>query len=483
MKILVGSFNAESNMFTPENEKLDDFILFYGNEMLDYMHSKDLFETAGIDIIPTIYANGSARGYIEKKAFDHICDTIMEGVKKHKKELDGIFLFLHGASHVIDLYGDSGEHHILEKIREEVGYDMPIAVTMDPHGNVTKRFTELANIIRCYRESPHTDIVETHRITAKLFIELLKNKRRIQPQYARVSILIGGERCVSFESPLLDINKKLDECEKREGIMSASYHVGFAWADSPACCAAVVVVPTEEKYQRLAGLTAKEIADYAFSRREDFHFTGNALDPMEAIEEAFMTDKRPVIVSDAGDNCTAGALGYNTIFLKHILAKKEYSGKKILFAAIRDAEAYKYLEKNKNDDFVTFSLGVNIDNNSIPVEISGTIKARGIITQRGNLSQKTGNAITVSVNNGALDIIIIDCYNAYTELHQFSAANINWKNYDIIVVKMGYIFPELKEIAGHTIMALTPGATDQHTENIPYKLIFRPMYPVDKIFY
>ena len=206
----------------------------------------------------------------------------------------------------------------------------------------------------------------------------------------------------------------------------------------------------------------------------------------QAIEESFRTDKKPVFMSDAGDNGSAGALCYNTLLLKKFLERKDHAGKKTLFCAIQDKNAVKNLEKYKEGDSVTFSLGFNVDKFSAPVELSGKIKAKGMVTRAAMATTNMGNAVTLTVdgiNNGAVDVTITDSFVYYNEVQQFEAAKLNWKDYDIIVVKLGYIHPGLKDIATLPIMALTPGATDQHTEDIPYKTIFRPMFPVDRIFY
>ena len=50
-----------------------------------------------------------------------------------------------------------------------------------------------------------------------------------------------------------------------------------------------------------------------------------------------------------------------------------------------------------------------------------------------------------------------------------------------MVVKQGYIFPELKKECHSYVMALTLGSTIQDTKNIKYRLISRPMYPIDEI--
>ena len=62
-----------------------------------------------------------------------------------------------------------------------------------------------------------------------------------------------------------------------------------------------------------------------------------------------------------------------------------------------------------------------------------------------------------------------------------SSWGLDWDAYDVIVVKQGYIFPELKEKAAFSVMSLTQGATPQDTRIIPFKQIMRPMYPIDKI--
>lgn len=401
-------------------------------------------------------------------------------MRAHKDELDGMYLFLHGASHVVDLPGDSGEPYLLEEIRKIVGWDMPIAVAMDPHGNVNPRYTQLANIVRCYRESPHTDSTATKRHVVRLLIDMLKNKKQTHPVYARVPILVGGERCVSFEEPLCLINEKLNEAEKIPGILSASYHVGFAWADSPMCCAGVMVVPEEESGREAAQKVADELADFAFSKRFDFHFTGNAIEKEKAMDEAIAYPDGPVFLSDAGDNTTAGALGFNTVALRQVL-NADRRGKRTLIASIFDKPCCEYLARFPVGAQVEFSVGTGIDADAEPVAVKGVIKARGdIVDLFGGSPVRMGGGVLVSL--GDVDLIVADDNTSFMHVEQFEAMHTDYRDYDVIVIKQGYLFPGLKEVAAYSIMALTPGATDQLTENFDYKTIHRPMFPVDRDF-
>jgi microcystin degradation protein MlrC len=49
-----------------------------------------------------------------------------------------------------------------------------------------------------------------------------------------------------------------------------------------------------------------------------------------------------------------------------------------------------------------------------------------------------------------------------------------------LVVKIGYLVPELYDIRGDWVMALTPGGVDQDLFRLDYKKIKRPMFPLDK---
>ena len=50
---------------------------------------------------------------IERPAYDYIESQMLQTLKTHLHELDGIYLFLHGASEVEGM--GSGEHRLLKK--------------------------------------------------------------------------------------------------------------------------------------------------------------------------------------------------------------------------------------------------------------------------------------------------------------------------------------------------------------------------------
>lgn len=481
MKILLAHFTSESNEHVKEACEFKDYLIRRKESMINSMDVRDIFEEANIELIPSLYANGHAAGLVSADAFKQISAEILSAIKDHYNEIDGIYLFLHGASSVIDLPGSSGEHYLLKEIRKIVGKYLPIAIVMDPHGNVTEEFVNDANIVRCFRESPHTDRIETQRIVAKMFVDLLKSRRDIHPLICKLPLMLGGERSVSADEPLRSINQLLDEYEKDERVMSCSYHVGYLRHDDDKCGAAIVVVPNQLSDVEYCKNKCQGIADYVWKRRKDFHFTGIVGYLEDAIEQAMNFEGKPAIITDSGDNITSGARGYNTFVLKTLLAHPNKKHKKVLIAGVTDKEALDELLKRKVNQKVNIQLGVNQDQLSQTLSLSGRIKAIGFQHNTFHEMENIAQVVTLSLDDSLIDVIVVEKSISYCELHQFEAAGIDWQDYDVIVVKQGYIFPELKEVAKFYIMALTEGPTDQRTERIVYRRVMRPMFPLDNI--
>ena len=60
-----------------------------------------------------------------------------------------------------------------------------------------------------------------------------------------------------------------------------------------------------------------------------------------------------------------------------------------------------------------------------------------------------------------------------------AAAGVDPMRQRIVVVKLGYLFPDLYDHAPRAIMALSPGATDLRLDRLPYRRLTRPIYPLD----
>ena len=482
MKVLIGEFITESNENIPRKNEITAYDIAFGEECVHKMHVGDIFAQAGIEVIPAVYAVSGASGVIKRHTFNYIEACFIRTVEEHLNEIDGIYMMLHGASEVEGL--GSGEHHILAEVRKRVGPYVPIYIACDPHGNLCKEYVESAQVVRSYRESPHTDSIQTRRIVAGMLCEALKKRENIHAVYRKLPLILGGEQSVSADEPVKSINQYMDEMEKDPRICSASWHVGYIRHDTPVAGCGIVVTPATAADQEYAEQAADALAAYVWDKRHEFHYTGLTAEPDKALEMAMAQEKGPVFITDSGDNVTSGATGWNTYILRQVLALKD-TDKTFLFASICDPQCCRGLMEAEIGEERHITLGVGHDELSAPVELDVTVKSKGEIVRSGTtgstIMKVFGHCVTAHVKETGIDIVVADSEKTFSAKIIYDRAHVDWNDYDITVVKQGYIFPELKEAAAFYVMSLTGGATPQNTKKLQFKRIQRPMYPIDEI--
>ena len=482
MRVLVGGFIAESNVYSQKMTEIQDFNITTGEDMIDKLNIRDIAKDNNTELVRSIYASAGGCGMVSYDSFEYILKQFKKAVRKNLGKLDGMFFFLHGASYIEDLEGFSGDHYIIKELRKIVGPYLPIAVVCDPHGNLCEEYAKNCTIIRTFRHSPHTDRNEAMQITFKALVNVLQNRREINEVYRKVPILLGGERCVSTDEPLVSINKKLNEIEADPRILTCSYHIGYLRHDSSKCGAGIMVVPNGPEDEEYAKAKADDIYDFVWARHKEFHFTGYADEPDVALDAMIRFDGSPCFLTDSGDNVTAGAPGENTYVLKQILNLKDYNNKQILMAMIVDKVLCDtYLKAKKINDHLSFDIGGSNNWFKEKVHLEGTLVAIGDLHRHYHEAKVVGTGYTIKIDNLPVTIVVGDAPVSFAERIQYEWCNVDMDAYDLIVVKQGYLYPELKAMAKHYVMSLTDGACMQRTEKLPYKNVKRPIYPLDNI--
>ena len=289
---------------------------------------------------------------------------------------------------------------------------------------------------------------------------------------------------MSADEPVRSINQYMDELEQDPRLLSVSWHVGYIRHDTDVAGCGVVVVPADNQYRDYAEKIADELADFIWQRRHEFHYTGLTAQPEQALRMALECKGKPAFITDSGDNVTSGATGWNTLILRQVLAQEKLE-KRVLFASICDPRACRELADQPVGTTCTIRLGMDYDELSKAVELDVTVLHHGdVLMPVGyNAGQYTkfGRCVSVAVKDRPVTIVIADVRQTYALHDQFIAAGVDWDAYDVIIVKQGYIFPELKAKAAVSVMSLTEGATLQDTRRLTFKRIQRPMYPIDEI--
>ena len=110
------------------------------------------------------------------------------------------------------------------------------------------------------------------------------------------------------------------------------------------------------------------------------------------------------------------------------------------------------------------------------MELYRQLKGKLISIKLGDYNAEVEAVVQV----GSVKVIVTKKRKPYHYISDFTDLKLNPFSTDILVVKIGYLVPELYDIRGDWIMALTPGGVDQDLYRLGYKYIKRPMYPLDK---
>jgi microcystin degradation protein MlrC len=106
-----------------------------------------------------------------------------------------------------------------------------------------------------------------------------------------------------------------------------------------------------------------------------------------------------------------------------------------------------------------------------PVELTGTVHS----IHHGDRDAVTEVVIAV----GGLHVIVTELRKPYHHEHDFTDLGLAPRDADIVFVKIGYLEPELYDMAADWMMALTPGGVDQDLLRLGHHRIRRPMLPFD----
>ena len=160
--------------------------------------------------------------------------------------------------------------------------------------------------------------------------------------------------------------------------------------------------------------------------------------------------------------------------LKQILSRPEFksaTGPGLIYASIPGPGLVENAIRAGVGGKVQGYAGAMVDARySPPLMITGTVES----IQKGDPDAE----VEVVVRVGSVHIIVTKKRKPYHKEIDFTRLGLDPRKTDIVVVKIGYLQPELYAMRADWIMALTPGGVDQNLEGLKYKGIQRPMFPL-----
>ncbi|MEA4888566.1 MAG: M81 family metallopeptidase [Clostridiaceae bacterium] len=472
MLIVVGSIQQETNSFNPELSGTADFSISEREDMLPRIAVTEYLESEGCEIAPTLYAHAVPAGRLSAAAFQALLQRMLD-LFPTDKPIDGVWLYCHGALNVEQI--GSGDAVILEAVRRKVGSDVPIAVAVDFHANLNERIAAAANIICGYRTAPHTDMPETQLRAAKALVAAIRGHDRPACALVRVPLVLTGDKVITAVEPMRRITETAAGYSREQGILDASVFNGQPWVDGPDTGASALVVAVNKSYLAKAAGLAGQLAQMLWQARDRYQFQALVMDADSAVKEALAQTAAPVFISDSGDNTTAGAPGNRTDLLSQLL---KHPLRQVLLAGLTDPETLAACSDLEPGGFIPEQA------RSPLLSLLRQSGRRPLLKCRGRIlgwdGEDAGRGMVLAADG--LDIILTERRCAFISPEIIESAGVRFQDYRIIAVKLGYLYPDLAAAAQKAYLALTPGASCETIETIPYRHISRPVYPLDLDF-
>jgi len=472
-RIAIAGLAIESSTFSPAKTTEAAFHAKTGEAVFSiYPFFSDSSYHKNAHWFPALKGHALPGGIVTKEAYESLVAQTMDLLKANLP-YDGLFFDIHGAMSVVGL--DDPEGDFIMKVRELVGPETIISTCMDLHGNVSMRLAEQTDLMTCYRLAPHEDAMESKQRAVDNLLQRLKNGKG-KPAYKAwipIPILLPGEKTSTRIEPAKSLYAQVEPVTQQAGVLDAGIWVGYAWADEPRNHAVVMVTGDDEEKVKSS---AEKLATQFWEVRHEFEFIAPVAPLQECLDKAIESKVEPFIISDMGDNPTAGGAGDVTWTLHEILKRPEFkdeNGPSLIYASIPGpALVEKAIETGVGGKVEAYAGALVDSRYAPPIRLSGIVQA----IEHGDKHAET----EVVVKVGSVSVIVTKKRKPYHQEKDFTNLGLNPRETDIVVVKIGYLVPELYNMRAGWIMALTPGGVDQDLERMDYKRILRPMFPLDK---
>lgn len=330
-RIAVGGFLHETNTFAPTKATFESFVhgggwpaMARGADVLKVMRNINVglagfvgaAEENGWELVPTISCGASPSAHVTEDAFERIVTVMVDGIRNAGK-LDAIYLDLHGA--MVTEHFDDGEGEILRRVRQAIGNDLPLVVSLDLHANVTPAMVEHADALIAYRTYPHVDMADTGRVAARHLASLLRSRQKFAKAFRQLPFLIPISWQCTNDEPTRSIYRKLAAMES-EAVPTLSFAPGFPAADFRDCGPSVFAYG---RTQADADAAADAIEKIIVGHENDFD--GRIYSPDDGVRYAMelaKTASRPIVIADTQDNPGAGGDSDTTGMLRALVRNR-----------------------------------------------------------------------------------------------------------------------------------------------------------------
>ena len=482
MRLFSATIATETNTFSPMPTSLAAFqesvFLRPGEHPLDapLMCTAPLFVARrraaqdGFTLIEGSCFAASPAGTVNRADYEFMRDEVL-GQLQAALPLDGLLFGLHGAM-VAHGYDDV-EGDILERARAIVGPKCVIGVEHDPHCHMTLKRMRHCDIMICYKEFPHTDVVDRAEDLLDLVLRTLRGE--IRP----VMSLYDCRQIASYPTTLPLMRGFVDRMmalEGKDGILSVSAVHCFPYADVAELSGRMLVVADGDKAKAdaLATRLGEEFVSMRGKTMPEFFSVADGV----AAATAF--DGAPVVMADPADNAGGGAPSDNTTMLRQLI---DSGASKAAIGPIWDPISVRICFDAGVGASFPLRIGGKIGPASgqpIDATVSVTALKRDCWQSFGPTQVPLGDCAAVRI--GGVEVVLITKRTQALGLELFTNLGIDPLQCKIVAVKStNHFMAAFGPIAAKVIYVASDGPLNRDHAKLPYTKLQRPIWPLDAV--
>ena len=491
--VLTAEFAHETNTFSVVNTGYEHFmarsrclqgdaaIAARGHANTELGGFLEAGRSYGWRVIHVLSASANPGGPVTHDAFERLAGPIVAAAAQHKASIDGILLGLHGA--MVTDFCEDGEGELLSRLRAVVGPDLPIAITLDLHANVTRAMCALANIIVSYQTYPHVDMRRSGFQAGHILQRAMAGEIRPVTLRARRPMLGESTGGRTDKGPMLEWLARARAYEAAQpDAFVVSLNAGFSHADIAEVGPTVLVTCQGDLQSHQAFV--ESIADAMWDAR--FEQMNQYLSVAEAAArcKAWPAGGKPLVVADFSDNPGGGAYGDSTNLLQAMLQAEVTDA---CFGPMVDPEVAAQLQGHAVGDTVEVKLGGKTDPRfgGGPLSVRGRLAWRGVGDYTGDGpmigGQQRSWGLAAVLQIDGIEVLVVTNAAQMWDLQQFKAFGINPQARRVVALKSAQHFrAAFGPIAGEVIVCDSGALCAPDCSVLPYKNAPRPIFPLDR---
>lgn len=492
-RVLSAQIAHETNTFSVRRTTLDSYrerVLFRGAEVAERLAGTNTEIGAHIDaarhfgwsLVQPIAAHATPSGRTTAEAWAVLSGAVLDACADGP--FDGVLLALHGAMVTED--ADDAEGDLLGRLRDRIGPDVPIAVTLDLHANVTDAMARHADILVAYRTYPHVDVHDVGMEAAGLLQCAMSGEFRPRTVVARGPLLDGCDfGRTQADGPMDRLLAKAARLRAGHGeLLNISICAGFPWSDIAEAGPSVAVtgVGDEGRWRQVADELMKDVWDM---RQETTVRLVGLQDTMARAVSAGAAGGCPLVIADATDNPGAGGYGDGVTLLRAMI---EADLPNAALGCICDPEAVRQCFAAGPGASVNLTLGARIAPEAYgpPLVIAGIVEQLSDGAFRCTGPMWAGVPMTLGptavLRIGGVRAVVSSNNLQVTDRQLFLSQGIRPEDLSVVALKSGQHFrAAFAPMAREIVFVDSGGLASSDFRRFSYRKLRRPAWPLDPL--